>query len=161
MGQHIKTFLDNSFIKYDRGNFDDWCVYYISANGECTAPTDIDYFQELKNLAQKYGVEKVYSDFVSIYNITGKELEENILQYITNISSEYGKDSLKVDIIFSILYVAMISEEKIVYTKLGKRIKRLGVHLLLIDGESVDISANIMRGKKWYEIDADCRKRGF
>ena len=84
-----------------------------------------------------------------------------MLKYITHISSRYADDALRVDIIFSILYVAMISEEKIVYTKLGKRIKRLGVHLLLVDGESVEDSANIMRGKGWREIDTDCRNRGF
>lgn len=88
-------------------------------------------------------------------------MEENNLLYITDISSEYGDDALKVDIIFSILYVAMISEEKVVYTKLGKRIKRLGVHLLLIENKSVEYSANVMRGKGWREIDADCRRRGF
>ena len=55
----------------------------------------------------------------------------------------------------------MISEEKVTYTKLGKRIKRLGVHLLLLENASVSYAANIMRGKKWYDIDADCKERGF
>lgn len=161
MGQHIKTFFDNSFIEYDRGNFDEWCVYFTSSTGERTAPRDIDYFHELKKLAQEYGSESIYSDFVNIYNATGKELEEDVLKYITHISSRYADDALRVDIILSILYVAMISEEKIVYTKLGKRIKRLGVHMLLVDGESVEDSANIMRGKGWREIDTDCQNRGF
>ena len=161
MGRCIKTFFDNSFIEYDYGNYDSWCVYYVSASGERSAPKDIDYFGELKFLAQKYGVERVYSDFVKIYNMTGKELEENNLLYITDISSEYVDDALKVDIIFSILYAAMISEEKVIYTKLGKRIKRLGVHLLLIDNKSVDFSANMMTGQKWQKIDVACKERGF
>lgn len=161
MGQHIKTFADNSFIEYDQGKFDKWCVYYTSANGVRTAPKDTDYFRKLKELSQKYGAMRLYSDYVNLYNMTGKELEDYKLKFITDMASAYGKDSLAVDVIFSILYVAMISEEKVTYTKLGKRIKRLGVHLLLLEDAPVGYAANIMRGKKWYEIDADCRERGF
>lgn len=161
MGQHIKTFSDNSFIEYDQGNFDKWCVYYTSANGVRTPPRDTDYFRELKKLADKYGAERIYKDYVNVYDMTGKQLEPNKLQIISDIASVYGRDALTVDIIFSILYVAMISEEKVVYTRLGKRIKRLGVHLLLLENASVSYAANIMRGKKWYEIDADCKERGF
>lgn len=161
MGLCIKTFFDNSFIEYDNGKFDKWCVYYVSIDGERLAPKDVDYFGELKSLAQKYGSEKVYDDFVRIYNITGNELEERNLEFITDLSYEYGEDSLKVDIVFSIIYAAMISEEKVTYTKLGKRIKRLGVHLLLIDNESVEYSANMMTGQKWQKIDVACRERGF
>ena len=161
MGQHIKTFFDNSFIEYDSGNFDRWCVYYVSMDGKRSAPKDVDYFNELKFLAQKYGTKKVYDDFVQIYNITENELEEKNLEFITDISYGYGEDKLKVDIIFSILYAAMISEEKVTYTKLGKRIKRLGVHLLLIDNETVEYSANMMTGQRWQNIDIACQERGF
>lgn len=161
MGQHIKTFSDNSFIEYDQGKFDKWCVYYTSSNGVRTPPKDTDYFRALQQLAATYGAERIYADFVQVYDMTGKQLENHKLQIISEIASTYGKDSLAMDVLLSILYVAMISEEKVTYTKLGKRIKRLGVHLLLLEGASVDYAANIMRGKKWYDIDADCKERGF
>ena len=112
-------------------------------------------------MAATYGAERIYADFVQVYDMTGKQLENHKLQIISEIASTYGKDSLAMDILLSILYVAMISEEKVTYTKLGKRIKRLGVHLLLLENASVDYAANIMRGKKWYDIDADCKERGF
>ena len=61
----------------------------------------------------------------------------------------------------SVLYLAMIAEERKANTKLGKRIKRLGVHKLLFDGGNVSNSANFMRGMGWREIDALCRQYGF
>ena len=57
--------------------------------------------------------------------------------------------------------MAMIAEERKCFTRLGKRIKRLGIYKLLIEGKSVGESANFMRGLKWYEIDAMCKERGF
>lgn len=57
--------------------------------------------------------------------------------------------------------MAMISEEQKEHTKLGKRIKRLGIHKLLIEGIPVNKAANFMRGMKWREIDKICLKLGF
>lgn len=161
MGEFIKRFSDGSFIEYDEGNFDKWCVYYNFSTGGRTPPKDTDYFEQLRVFARRYGAQRIYDDFVRVYDMTGKQLDPNVLERITDLSLSYGRDALAVDVIFSILYVAMISEEKVVYTRLGKRIKRLGVHLLLLENESVSYAANIMRGKKWYEIDADCKERGF
>ena len=62
---------------------------------------------------------------------------------------------------FTILYMAMIAEEKKEHTKLGKRIKRLGVHKLLVERVPVSEAANFMRGMGWREIDRMCREYGF
>ena len=45
--------------------------------------------------------------------------------------------------------------------RLGKRIKRLGIHELLVEGKSVSDAANFMRGMGWREIDSICRGYGF
>jgi len=84
-----------------------------------------------------------------------------VLDYITTLSTSYGNSALTVDVIFSIIYMAMISEEQKAYTKLGKRIKRLGIHKLLVDGVPVNKAANFMRGMKWREIDEICSELGF
>ena len=161
MGQKIKTFSDGSFLEYAQGGFDSWCVYYTDCNDNCQPPKDKDYFKQLQDLASKYGEERLYKDFVKIYELTGKEVEKSTLATITSISSQYPEDALKIDVIFSILYAAMISEERKEHTRLGKRIKRLGVHVLLIDKKSVDDSAIFMRGMGWRDIDQLCRKMGF
>lgn len=161
MGKKIKEFRNGSFLEYDRGAFDDWCVYLTESNGRRRPPRDIDYFEELSNLADKYGAEKIYRDYVSIYELTMHDLDNYVLDKITSIASTYVFDSLQVDIIFSILYMAMISEERKENTKLGKRIKRLGIYELLIENRNVRDAANFMRGMGWRQIDVLCRERGF
>ena len=161
MGQLIKEFENGTFLEYDRGGFDDWCVYFTDTNGTRKPPRDVDYFKQLTELAEKYSVEKVYTDYVQVYNLTGKEIEQPALAEISRISASYGRDALDVDVIFSILYMAMIAEERKKYTRLGKRIKRLGIYKLLIEKRSVYEAANFMRGMGWRDIDALCRERGF
>ena len=43
MGQLIKHFPDGSFLEYDRGGFDDWCVYLTDASGKRKPPRDIGH----------------------------------------------------------------------------------------------------------------------
>ena len=57
--------------------------------------------------------------------------------------------------------MTMVAEENKAYTRLGKRIKRLGVHIYLIDNESLDYSVNFMKGMGWRQIDKLCKERGF
>lgn len=161
MGQIIKRFPDGSFLEYDRGGFDDWCVYLTNSFGVRHPPRDIDYFSNLKRLTNQYGVEKVYGDYVQIYNLTGKQVRKQDLDNISRLAASYGTNALQVDTIFSILYMAMIAEERKAGTRLGKRIKRLGIHKLLVENTSVYDSANFMRGMRWKEIAKLCEARGF
>lgn len=162
MGQLIKSFSDGSFLEYDRGRFDDWCVYLTKGDGSRRPPRDVDYFQRLQQLANKYGADRVYKDYVSVYDLTGKQVEKHSLTAISQIAASYGKeDTLEADVIFSILYMAMIAEEQKESTRLGKRIKRLGIYKLLIEKCSVSESANFMRGMGWQDIAKLCEKHGF
>jgi len=158
----IKQFSNGAFLEYARGSFDDWCVYFISPTGKRRPPRDIDYFQTIKDLAARYGPDRVYDDYVSIYDITGKSVDEEVLNHISLIANKYDADDvLEVDILFSILYMAMIAEEHKANTRLGRRIKRLGIHFLLYEDASVSYAANFMRGMNWRKIAALCEERGF
>lgn len=161
MGHKMKTFYDGSYLEYDRGSFDEWCVYLIKADGKRYPPTDTEYFSQLKQLANQYGVERIYADFVQVYALAGKKAKQAEFKQITELTGAYGADALEVDTVFSILYMAMIAEECKANTRLGKRIKRLGVHKLLLEDMPVADAANFMRGMKWREIDALCKVRGF
>ena len=161
MGQLIRRFKDNSFLEYDDGSFDCWCVYLTAPDGSRKPPRDVDYFRQLQVLAEQYGTQKVYADYVAVYNLTGKTVDESVFTHIKQISGSYADDSLEVEKIFSILYMAMIAEEQKEYTRLGKRIKRLGIHKLLLENAAVHEAANFMRGMGWREIARLCEERGF
>lgn len=160
MGQIIKSFGE-SYLEYDRGSFDEWCVYYVDNNGHRSPPHDVDYFDTLVEMSEIYSKEKVYSDYVKIYDKTGKELDEKVLSYITSVAEGYGTEKVVMDITFTTLYMAMIAEENKKNTRLGKRIKRLGIHMLLFENYSSFNAANFMKGMGWRDIDRLCKERGF
>lgn len=161
MGKRIQTFLDGSYLEYDWGSFDDWCVYMVEPNQSRKPPLDTDYFSDLIKLSNIYGKDSIYKAFVIIYDNTGKEVSERGLEVARLASLHFEKDQLKCHKIFTILYMAMIAEENKRFTKLGKRIKRLGLYKLLFENASVQEAANFMRGMGWKEIDKLCLERGF
>lgn len=152
---------DGSYLYYQKGRFDNWCVYEVVDNHSKKAPEDVEYFKALSDYAKIFKKEKLYADFVSIYNLTTDKLEENVVEHIKNISYQYGTFQEGIFKIFATLYMTMISEEHKKNTKLGKRIKRLGIYYLLVKDKSPEYCANFMTGKDWREIDFLCKEGGF
>ncbi|MCK9310357.1 MAG: hypothetical protein M0P99_08800 [Candidatus Cloacimonetes bacterium] len=161
MGRLIKRFSDGSYLEYDRGSFDDWCVYMVEPNGSRRPPLDRDYFSDIKELSNRYGRDALYQAYVFVYENTGKEVCDSGLEAAEKASESFVEEQLWLHKILTILYMAMIAEENKRFTKLGKRIKRLGIYKLLFEDASVYEAANFMRGMGWREIDALCRERGF
>lgn len=161
MGRLIKEFKDGSFLEYDRGAFDNWCVYLKRPNTQRYAPKDYQYFKRLTEYSLEYPAEQIYDDFVTIYNATTKKTEEHVFDLIEELSKKYGDKATDIAIDFSIMYMGMVAEENKAYTKLGKRIKRLGVHQVLIEKIPYNIAANYSKNKNWKDIDKECIKRGF
>ena len=117
-------------------------VGFIVRTADWTKDVDADQFIDLTEMV---------SGTVHIYVESGVE----------GYSKEYGEDAVVVDKTFSIIYCGMIAEEQKAGTKLGKRIKRLGIHVLLIDNQAVGYAAHFMRGMGWKDIDSHCQERGF
>lgn len=161
MAELIREFRDESYLEYDEGNFDAWCIYLKRPGQARYAPKDVQYFQRLIEYASVYGYEKVYNDFVSIYNVTTKEVKDSVFDTIDKIAATYGDFEIDVAIDLSIMYMGMIAEENKAGTKLGKRIKRLGVHQVLMDRLSSREAANFSRGMGWRDIAKLCEERGF
>ena len=156
----IKKFSDGSVLEYDSGRFDDWCVYLTRPNATRHAPLDINYFTRLQQLALVHSSNKIYNDFVNIYDNTNGQIDENVLNDIGTLSQEYNNDALEIEII-TIVYMGMVAEENKKYTKLGKRIKRLGIHQILIENMNPRIASNFSRGMRWRDIAQECFNRGF
>ena len=133
MPQKLNTFSNGGFIEFDTGNFDDWCVYITKPGGERIAPSDVTYFSRLKKMGIKYGNQKIYDDFVVIFNRTSSKIDTDIFKLILILSRHYGKDALEIEIWFNVIYAGMVAEENKKNAILKKRIKRLGIHQVLID----------------------------
>jgi len=161
MSRLIRQFIDGSVLEYDTGVFDDWCMYLTRPLKARYAPKDIQYFSDIKKLAEKYSPEMVYDDFVSIYDSTDKQIETHALDIIEKLSKKYTGNQLDIEIIFTILYAGMVAEENKRHTRLGKRVKRLGLYQVLFDGMSSLQAATFSKGKTWRNISDECQKRGF
>lgn len=161
MSVHIKTISDGSIIEFDKGSFDEWCVYLKRKGKPRYAPSDVQYFQELSDFAKVYGPNRIYSDFVKIYSLTDSTLSSQILNDITKIARTYIDNSIIFDIWFTVIYAGMVAEENKKHAILKKRIKRLGMHQVLIEKKSAEYAANFSKGKKWKELDVLMRSLGF
>jgi hypothetical protein len=157
----IKHFRDGSILEYDSGRFDDWCIYLSRPHQSRHAPIDKEYFAEFQKLAQTHTARKIYDDFVKIYSAVTKQIDDQILLLIQKLSQDYTKDNLEIEILFSIVYAGMVAEQNKAFTKLGKRVKRLGMYQSLIEGMPAEQAALYSKGKKWQEIEKECQQRGF
>ena len=162
MSRLIKDLFNNRKVVFDSGSFDEWCVYVVEENGSRRAPFDVDYFTDLKNISTHYPGNKVYNDFVSIYDLTTKIIDANVINRINAIVPTYQLlHQPHIEQWFTVLYAGMIAEENKQYAILKKRVKRLGMHQVLIDNLSPQLSANFSKGKKWRELDAIIKPKGF
>jgi hypothetical protein len=161
MSRIIKMVRGKNLVEFDRGSFDEWCVFLSRPGQPRYAPKDTEYFTILKNMGNRFGHAKIYNDFISYYNQTTKDIDNNILDLITTLSNDYETEAEEMDIWFTVIYAGMIAEENKANTKLKKRIKRLGIHQVLLDNLDPELAANFSKGKKWQELDKMMRGKGF
>ena len=157
----LKTFPDGSLLEFGRGRFDEYCLF-LSKDQMTFTPHDKIYFRAIVKLAGIYGIDKIYKDFIKIYDNTTDKIDPHILNtMIDKISREYGKDSTEMNVIFSVLYAGMIAEENKTNSILGKKLKRLGLYQCLFEGKLPEDAANFSKGKGYMEIERECVARGF
>lgn len=161
MPQKLNEFTNGGLIEFDKGSFDEWCIFVTNPNGERYAPSDVKYFLRLKELGKKYGSQKIYEDFVVIYNRTGQNPEPDVFELISLLSRFYHNDAMEMEIWFNVLYAGMIAEENKKNAILKKRIKRLGMHQVLIDGIEPEVAAGFSKGIKWQQLDRLMKAKGF
>ncbi len=162
MARLVKNLANNKQIIFDEGRFDNWCVYLVASCGIKTAPFDVTYFSELKEIAKHYPHSKVYDDFVSIYNLTTKEIDPVVLKLIDDSVVTYQERHREtIEKWFTVIYAGMIAEENKQHAVLKKRIKRLGMHQVLILGMHPSYAAKFSYGKKWKDLDAVMTPYGF
>lgn len=157
----IKIINNKIRIEFDTGSFDNWCVYLTKPGGVRFAPTDIEYFSWLKEQSVIFGAAKIYNDFISFYEQTTHEIESAVLDKISDISKDYYTVVEEMDTWLTVIYAGMIAEENKVNAILKKRIKRLGMHQLLLENFKPEEAANFSKNKKWQELDVYMKRKGF
>ncbi|KAF0235958.1 MAG: hypothetical protein FD181_3103 [Prolixibacteraceae bacterium] len=161
MPQKLNEFSNGGFIEFDSGCFDGWCVFVTIPGNDRFAPTDARYFTRLKELGEKFGPQKIYDDFVVIYNRTSKFADLKVFELIAVLSRFYNSDAEEMELWLNVIYAGMIAEENKENAILKKRIKRLGVHQVLIEGLSPEKASVYSKGKKWKELDEIMKQKGF
>lgn len=157
----IHEYADGSRLEFGRGKFDDWCVFFTRPGEEPVAPLDRDYFADLRQLASRQGNLKLYDDFGQIFACVGKKVDPAVIAMIRRLAPSYRRDAGEAERLLTILYAGMIAEENKANAKLGKRIKRLGVHQVLVEGLPPEVAADFSKGRPWQELDVECQRRGF
>lgn len=167
MPQTIKKIKDKHIIEFDKGSFDNWCVFLKKENERRYAPKDVEYFSALKQLGNKHLHQKIYDDFLLYYNHTTKNVSKKVLRIITEIAETYDEDAEEMDIWFSVIYAGMVAEENKENSILGKRIKRLGMYQVLCENMDAEKAANFSRkpenyqGVWWRYLDGLMKERNF
>lgn len=161
MSQLIASLSSKIQLVFDRGKFDNWCVYVL--DGEIKyAPKDIDYLTKLKFLSENYSSDKLYRDILAIYNHTHKLVDEKVVQLIENIAATYFyKYQFTIKKCLMVVYAGMIAENNKEKTQLGKRIKLLAIHQLLNQNFTPKQAADFSKGKTWKELDKIMKDLGF
>ena len=156
----VQDFPDGSRVEFDSGQFDQWCVYVTRPAQPRHAPRDVQYFAELQRLHAQ--CPHLHADFIEVFERTTGHVEAVVLARISELAASYSdSQGTDVAVLLTTLYAAMIAEENRAHAPLGKRINRLGIHQVLIEGMPVDEAANFSRGQPWRELEKLCRARGF
>jgi hypothetical protein len=162
MERLIKLLPNQQKVVFDKGKFDNWCVYVVAPNGERYAPKDAVYFTELQKINLSYPENKVYNDFVSIYKKTTATIDEQVLALIDTINLSYlPHHQEKTALWFTVVYAGMVAEENKEGAILKKRIKRLGMYQVLMQQLKPEEAASFSKGKSWRELDSLMRQLGF
>ncbi|MEG0963247.1 MAG: hypothetical protein RSF88_10370 [Lachnospiraceae bacterium] len=121
----------------------------------------MEYFSFFIERAHRYGSEKIYRDYVSIYDQTTSIINKNVLDEIENISQTYDEERCDFAIWFSVIYMGMVTEKNKKNAVLKKRIKRLGMYQIMFENMRAGDAAFFSKGKKVAELDPLRRNRGF
>ncbi|MFC4212785.1 DUF7004 family protein [Pedobacter lithocola] len=157
----IKTLNNHILIEFDKGSFDDWCIYLTKNGNKRYPPSDAEYFGRLQELSKQYSAQKIYNDFLKFYLFADKTIVPNVLKLIDLLASDYAENTEEINIWFTVIYAGMVAEENKEHAILKKRIKRLGMHQVLVENLQPDYAASFSKGKKWRDLDVMMKELGF
>lgn len=162
----ITAFDDRTYLCYTRGAFDNWRVTFLDSEGKQeTSPKDTAFFDYFLSL-MAYGntgreifniIKRMSKKISKGMDIDFDHLKDEIYEYAEELSIP-EEEKLRFEKAMMSVLAAMLSEEQKAFTKLGKKLKLLGLHQVLIGKMDPKIAANWSRGKPWREILAEYKR---
>jgi len=186
--KYIMEFPDERLIWFQMGNINNWFVNTsrypepekITPSETMNFDKDVQMLSWLLKMQDDYG-SIVMAHIRTIYNLVKTRFEMSPVSplqtdwdLVMELAGFYEKtDVKKVSHIFGYVYYAMISEENYENTKLGKKLKLLGIHQVLLEGmkpedaacwskcDSTAILAGGPNKRKYVRLLAECKIRGI
>ena len=157
-------------IFFGKGMFDAWAAYvgryFPDGVFRCSMPKDVYYFEIFKNLAEKYGVDPVFTDVEYLYKRVPVRqspghivrLSPVVLQDISWMVRHYcdSDDALWAERAFLSTYYGMVAEENKVNSQLGAAVKMNGIYNFLKGGMTIEDAARCNDGVAAVKIYAEC-----
>ena len=160
----MKEFPDATILFYAWGSFDKWCVFEGNAHNLNRAKPlkDIEYFKQIKWLAEKYSPDHVWENFKYLYNAMADDMpEEYVCDRISDLAKNFPMNSLFADKLYTKLYLTMLAEERKENSMLGRSIKALGIHQVVKENMSPYVAANFSFNLPWRTIEGYCKERNI
>lgn len=158
----VKQLANNRKVIFDKGKFDDWCVFIVENNGQKNAPKERTYFSDLYNIARFYETDKVYNDFLDIYDMTTKKIDDSVLMTIDNLAVTYNDEhQIIMQQWLTVLYAHMLAEENKSRSILKKRLKRLGIFQVLKLNMPPEMVCEFPKDKDWHTLNEIMNSYGF
>ena len=169
-------------IFFARGAIDEWCAYIAKCDDtgvwHLYAPKDKFYFERIFYVAymqekaypsRKYSpFHKLFNELYYIANIMYADpthIKADICEQIDKIVNFYREENEEyVDMLATAMYeiyYGMVAEENKENTILGRTIKIIGLHDMLIDRIGVDAACDRNRNVKVDRIKAECNNMGY
>jgi len=168
-GQQRNRYKKNATMYFGQGNFDEWCIFITGSNSYPNVPTDVWGLNFLKTWSEKRAPESIYNDFIKIYDQVGEgatySYTKPVIELIEQLAFNYPS-YIDACVLWTYFYMGMIAEENKKNDKgeklpLRRRIKRLGVYMVLMEGIQPQVAANYSRGLGADYLDKVCFYRGF
>lgn len=156
----IIPFQDSTFLAYTRGQFDNWRVTFMTKEGKAMeSPRDTYFFDYYLSLATpQVSTKKIFNALKHLSRHIRKDSPtefEYLREEVVSVANQLlipSEHHLRFEKATMSLLAAMLSEEKKKFTKLGKKLKILGLYQVLVQGMAPEKAANWSRGKAWKDI---------
>ena len=109
MENNASPLADVQSMEFDSRREYKWFVYFDQANADRQHTGYVENLRELQNFATRYSPDRLYRDFVKIYDATEINVNPKTLDLIAEISESYDDDAANINYLFTLIYFAMLS----------------------------------------------------